>query len=104
MSGSRDLLGDRDVAPHSAVSMAIPVPESLIDVLTERAAAEAARRITASLELRQTPYLSVSEAAEYLRCSRQRIYDLASSGRLPRVKEGRRVLFHRRDLERLLTK
>jgi excisionase family DNA binding protein len=47
--------------------------------------------------------LSVNEAAQYLCCSRQRIYDLASSGRLPRVKEGRRLLFRRSDLEKLLS-
>jgi len=46
-----------------------------------------------------SPYMSVPEAAEYLRCSRQRIDDLLSSRRLTRVKEGRRTLVRREEIE-----
>jgi excisionase family DNA binding protein len=70
--------------------------------LVERVATEAVERIRAEFEASAHPYLTVDQAAKYLSCSRQRIYDLASSGRLPRVKEGRRVLFRRMDIDRLL--
>jgi excisionase family DNA binding protein len=48
------------------------------------------------------PYLSVIEAAEYLRAKPQRVYDLLSSGRLTRFKDGRRVLVSRQELEAYL--
>ena len=40
-------------------------------------------------------FLSVREASELLRASRQRIYDLLSDGRLTRHKDGTRVLIRR---------
>jgi excisionase family DNA binding protein len=46
-----------------------------------------------------SPYLSVSEAAEYLRAKPQRIYDLLSSRRLTRHKDGTRVLISRAELD-----
>jgi excisionase family DNA binding protein len=46
-----------------------------------------------------SPYMTIPEAAEYLCTSRQRIDDLLSSGRLHRVKEGRRTLVERAELE-----
>jgi len=46
--------------------------------------------------------LSVGEAAHYLRCAPQRIYELRSSGRLPRTSEGGRALVRRGDLEALI--
>ncbi|OAI56164.1 hypothetical protein AYO48_00040 [Gaiella sp. SCGC AG-212-M14] len=46
-----------------------------------------------------SPYMTVPEAAEYLRCSRQRVDDLLSQGRLQRVKDGARTLIRRSDLE-----
>jgi excisionase family DNA binding protein len=49
-----------------------------------------------------SPFLSVPEAAEYLRSSRQRVYDLLSAGRLTRRKDGSRVLVERAELDRYL--
>jgi len=49
-----------------------------------------------------SPYMTVTEAAEYLRCSRQRIDDLLSQRRLARHKEGSRTLVARADLESLV--
>lgn len=45
------------------------------------------------------PYMNVSEAADYLRCSRQRIHDLLSAGKLDRFKDGSRTLVLRDQLE-----
>ena len=50
----------------------------------------------------RSPYMTIAEAAEYLRCRRQRIDDLLSSGRLTRRKEGSRTLVLRDDIERHL--
>lgn len=49
-----------------------------------------------------SPYLTVREAANHLRCQPQRIYDLQSAGRLSRVKEGRRTLVRRSELDGLV--
>jgi excisionase family DNA binding protein len=43
--------------------------------------------------------MTIPEAAEYLRCSRQRVDDLLSQGRLTRIKEGRRTLVARAEIE-----
>jgi excisionase family DNA binding protein len=45
-----------------------------------------------------SPWLNVAEAAEWLRCGRDRIYDLIALGRLHPRRDGRRVLLHRDDL------
>jgi excisionase family DNA binding protein len=50
-----------------------------------------------------SPYLGVDEAADYLRCSRQRVYDLVHAGRLVPRRDGRRLLFHRDDLDAYLS-
>jgi excisionase family DNA binding protein len=49
-----------------------------------------------------SPYVSVAEAADYLRCSRQRIYDLLSSDRLTRLRDGSRVLLSRDEIDEYL--
>jgi excisionase family DNA binding protein len=46
-----------------------------------------------------SPYMTVAEAAAYARCKRQRIYDLLSSRRLTRYKDGSRALILRAELE-----
>jgi excisionase family DNA binding protein len=50
----------------------------------------------------ERPYLSVRETADYLRCSRQRVYDLLSQGALRRLKDGARVLVARDELDAYL--
>lgn len=50
----------------------------------------------------QSPYLSVAEAAEYMRCKRQRIYDLLSARSIGRYKDGKRVLLRRDELDAYL--
>lgn len=47
-----------------------------------------------------SPWLNVAEAAERLRCRKDRIYDLIALGRLQPRRDGRRVLLHRDDLDR----
>ena len=49
-----------------------------------------------------TPLLTIMEAAELLRISRGKLYHFIWSGRLEPVRIGRRVLFTRASLERLI--
>jgi excisionase family DNA binding protein len=72
--------------------------DSLARVLAPLVAAELAGRAPAT----PSPYLTVPEAAAHMRCSRQRVHDLCSQGRLPRVKDGSRTLLARADLDRYL--
>ena len=46
----------------------------------------------------QSPYLTVIEAAELLRCKRKRVDDLLSQRRLSRHKNGSRTLVSRAEL------
>jgi len=49
------------------------------------------------------PWLSIGEAAEHLRASRQRLYDLCAAGLLKPAKDGRRLLFRRSWLDAYLS-
>jgi len=79
----------------------ITLPPETIDALAERVA----RLVLASIGTagdRGHQYMTVAEAADYLRCSRQRIYDLRSSGRLSRIADGSRALISRAELDEYL--
>ncbi len=52
---------------------------------------------------RPAAVLTVEEAAQMLRISRQSAYQAARAGELPTVKIGRRLLVPRHQLERLLS-
>jgi excisionase family DNA binding protein len=70
--------------------------------LTEEQLAEIAERAAALVAVGQpecSPWLNVAEAAEHLRCGKDRIYDLIALGKLHPRRDGRRVLLHRDDLD-----
>lgn len=50
----------------------------------------------------QSPVMSRREAATYLRLSEMTVHRLASAGHIQRVKIGRRALYRREDLDRLI--
>jgi len=77
-----------NVPPEAVEAIARRAAELVLEQLGDRAGAG---------EL-----LTVPEAAEYLHCSPQRIYELRSSGRLPRTSEGGRALVRRADLDGLV--
>lgn len=64
--------------------------------------AEVERRAVPIAQITTSPYMTVSETAHYLRCKRQRVYDLLSSRRLTRVKDGSRTLIKRVEVETYL--
>jgi len=77
--------------------LGIRLPDELIESIAARAAELMAEKLPKAEP--PSPYFTVQEASEYLRCSRQRIYDLLSAGRLTRRKDGARVLLSRAELE-----
>jgi excisionase family DNA binding protein len=78
----------------------LDLPEELVDLIAERAAA-----LVAEQRERPTPpspWMTVDEAAEHLRCSRQRVFDLRSAGVLTAHREGSRALLSRAEVEALV--
>lgn len=69
--------------------------------LTDEQLAEIARRAAALVPATPaaSPWLNVADAAERLRCGKDRIYDLIALGKLHPRRDGRRVLLHRDDLD-----
>ena|SRR3990167_1069542 len=47
-------------------------------------------------------YISIKELSEYTSLSEKFLYEVASTGRIPSIKFGRRVLFDLEDIDRLL--
>ena len=79
---------------------ALPIPDSVIELIAQRAATLVAQRLEASSP--SAPYLGVEQAAEYLACPKSRIYDLKARGRLRCCHDGRRLLFRREWLDEAL--
>jgi excisionase family DNA binding protein len=78
------------------------IAERVAEILLTRQAEGPGRRLVAALARRGEgagPYLSVREAADYMRCSSQRVYDLLSARRQTRHRDGRRVLLLRGELD-----
>jgi excisionase family DNA binding protein len=76
----------------------VTLPAETVDALV----AILARRLPTAAPRDASPFLTVGEAAAYLRSSRQRVYDLLSSRRLTRHKDGARVLISRAELDTYL--
>jgi excisionase family DNA binding protein len=78
--------------------LAVTLSDADVERIAQRAAEIIAERQTST----SSPWLSVPEAAERLRCGRDRIYDLIALGKLQPVRDGRRVLLRTEDLDRYL--
>jgi len=84
----------------SELPLVLPIPEQLFERIAERAAEMVLARLAQDAAV--SPYLTVAEAAEYLRAKPQRVYDLLSARRLSRHKDGRRVLVSRAEIDAYL--
>jgi excisionase family DNA binding protein len=73
----------------------LEIPDGLLDALAERVADHLADRVVPA----PAAYLTVEEAAEYLRRPRSRIYDLVAAKRLRHRRDGRTLLFRHEDLD-----
>jgi excisionase family DNA binding protein len=73
----------------------------LIDALDGDALDTLAERLLPRLEApaHTDGWLTVGEAAGYLRCPKSRLYSLVSARRIPFVKDGSRTLFRRSELD-----
>lgn len=78
-------------------ALTLDLPPELVEQIAERAAELVAERAGDGEADR---WLTVAEAAEYLRCSTGRIYQLVSARRIPYSKDGSRTLFRRSELDR----
>jgi excisionase family DNA binding protein len=75
------------------------VVDGLVATISERVLEELSRR---QPDTCNGLYMNTEQAARYLACSHQRIYDLVSAGRLSAFKEGTRSLYRRDDLDALV--
>ena len=86
--------------PSNDSDAVVAMLDVLAPALADRVVALVSERVGQVGE--QSPWLTVAEAADYLRCAPKRIYDLLSQRRLPRHKDGSRVLLHRGELDAYL--
>lgn len=72
--------------------------------LTEQQVDQIAARVAERFEApsRASELLNVEEAAAYLRCQPKRLYDLCYQGRIECLKDGRRTLFAKPELDAYL--
>jgi excisionase family DNA binding protein len=83
-------------APAAAPEGVTDAANSFWDAVVEAAAA----RVMAALPVQEPQgWLDTAGAAEYLCCSRHRIYTLVSARRIPHEREGGRLLFDRAKLD-----
>lgn len=78
----------------------LSVSSSLVEAIVDQVVDELAARLPIPPE----PYLTVSEAAEYLACRPKRIYELKAQGRVAHYRDGTRLLFRREDLDAALVR
>jgi excisionase family DNA binding protein len=82
------------------VNVQLALPPEVLEAIARRAAELVLEHRGGAGDVPEL--LTVPEAAAYLRCDRQRIYQLRSDGRLPRTSEGGRALVRRVDLDGLV--
>lgn len=75
-----------------------PIFDELVEAIAQRSAEIVLERLEPKRPASASPFLTVAEAAELLRAKPQRIYDLLSSARLQRHRDGTRVLVERAEL------
>lgn len=86
--------GQRSRREVDVSDFTLALPPELLEAIAKRVA-----ELLAERQPETAPeLLTVTEAAEFLRCGRQRIYDLVSQGRVPCLRDGSRLLFRRVDL------
>lgn len=75
------------------------IPLALPDDAVQRIAEVVERRIADRAAEPPGPWMTVPEAAAYLRCPEGRIRKLLMANAIPAHRDGRRVLFHRDELD-----
>jgi excisionase family DNA binding protein len=81
----------------------IEISPETIEILVVRVAETVLAQLPIELLVPTSPFMTIPEAAEYLRCKRQRIDDLLSERKLTRFKDGSRTLVSRAEIEGYIT-
>ena len=81
--------------------LALTLPPESLEAIAERAAELVLQRLGDENGSAASPWLSVGEAAEYLRTSERTLQRLVGRERIRSSTIGRRRLFHRDDLDQL---
>jgi len=71
---------------------------ALTAVIAEMVAAEVERQLVGRADA-ESPWMTADQCAAYLSCAPKRIRNLTSQGRIPVVREGRRTLYDRREID-----
>jgi excisionase family DNA binding protein len=69
------------------------LPDVVIEQVAERVADLIARQLS---PIAASPWLTIDEAAQYLGCSRQRLYKRKD---IPHHKHGNRLMYHRAEID-----
>ncbi len=83
-------------------ALSLTFPAALVEAIAAAVADELEARGHTTGGQTATPWLDVHEAAAYLRCKPQRVYDLVAAGDLTPAKDGRRSLFRCSQLDAYL--
>jgi excisionase family DNA binding protein len=88
--------------PQQQLTLALSLPEQLLQTLAERVATLVNERIEAARP--QSPWLDFDGALAYLGFSRDRLYKLTAARAIPfhKKRDGQGLLFHRGELDRWL--
>jgi len=98
------IVGEHSTVGPEAAGMSTPLEitfalrPDVIEVIAQRAAVIVAETVGET----RSPWLTVEEAAEYLRWSKNRVYKHVGKDGIPHRKHGRRLLFHRQELDEWL--
>ena len=76
------------------IELTVRLTDEQLAQIAERAAA-----LVSAVTPAASPWLNVADAADWLRCGKDRIYDLIALGKLHPRRDGRRVLLHRDDID-----
>jgi excisionase family DNA binding protein len=76
----------------------LELPDHVVDEIAARAATLVLEQLQPAAN-GVSPYMTITEAAEFLRAKRHRVDDLLSRGTLTRIKDGSRTLIAREQLE-----
>jgi excisionase family DNA binding protein len=86
---------------YDSGKLTLAVPDQLVEEIAARVITIVMAQLDAG-DNGASPYVTIPEAAEFLRSKRHRVDDLLSKGVLTRVKDGSRTLVARAELEAYL--
>lgn len=86
---------------HPELTVRLEFTDEFIADLAARVAIALMKNERPRADAGRSPFMTIPEAADYLRCRRARVDNLLSERRLTRIKEGGRTLLLREEVEAL---